>query len=102
MQWEYANEEINENDEVVAIDEQHQDVNALQEKLKYNQIFSDKIFQCAGRDDNEKNHVEKKEEDLHYVPKAKEEQPLSIKIQKTKKKKSKYTSRKKVKLNFFE
>ena len=34
------NEEVN--NEVVSIDEQHQDVNSLQEKKKYNHIFSDK------------------------------------------------------------
>ena len=63
------------------------------------------MFQCAGKDDNQKNHVETEEEDLHYVSKAdedSEEQLLSIKIQKTKKKKFKYTSRKKVKLKLFE
>ena len=82
-QWVHANEEFNENDEVVVIDEQHQDVNALEEKLKYVQIFSDKIFLCASKDDNQKNHVETKEEDLHNVPQAEEdseEQLLSIKI----------------------
>ena len=44
------------------------------------------------KDGNQKIHVETKEEDLHYVPKSKdsEEQLLSIKIQNTKKKKSKY------------
>ena len=56
-QWVHANEEVNENDEVVVIDEQQQDVNALQEKLKYIHIFSNKKFQCAGKDGNQKNHV---------------------------------------------
>ena len=60
-----------------------------------------KYNQCAGKDDNQKNHFEIEEEDLHYIPEAKEEQLLIIKIQKTKKKKSKYTSTKKVKLKFF-
>ena len=70
--------------------------------MKHIHIFSDKNFQCAGKDDNQKKYVETEEEDLHYVPKAEkeyEEQLLSIKIQKTKKK-SKYTSRKKVKIKF--
>ena len=84
------------------IDEQHQDVNALQEKLKYIHIFSNKNVQCAGKDDNRKNHVEIEDEDFHYVPEDEEDQLLSIKIQKTKKKNSKYTSRNKVKLKFFE
>ena len=75
-------------------------MNALQKKLKYIQTFFDKNFQCVGKDDNHKNHVETKEEDLHYVPEAKEGQLLSIKIQKTENNKSKYTSRKKVKLKF--
>ena len=101
---------IYENDEVAAIEtieeeeEESDDVNALQEKMKYIHIFSDKYFQCAGKEENQKNHVETEEDDLHCVPKAweaEEEQLLSIKIQKTKKKKSKYTSRKKVKLKFF-
>ena len=98
-----ANEEIN--NEVASIDEQHQDVNAFQEKLKYIHVFFDKNFQRTDKDGNKKNDVETKEEDLHYVLETKEgseEQLLSIKIQKTKKKKSKYTSRKKVKLKFFE
>ena len=73
-----ANEEIN--NEVVVIDEQHQDVNALQEKLKYIHIFSNKNVQCADKDDNEKNRVETKDEDFHYVPKDEEYQLLSIKI----------------------
>ena len=77
-------------------------MNSLQEKLKYIHSFFDKKFQCAGKDDNHKNHVEIEEEDLHYVPKVEEEQQLSIKIQKIKKKKPKYTSRKKVKLKYFE
>ena len=47
-QWVHANEEVNESDEVATIDKQHQDVNSLQEKLKYIHIFSD----------NKKNHVE--------------------------------------------
>ena len=55
-QWVQANEEVN--NEVAAIDDQHQDANALQEKLKYNHIFFDKNFQDAGKDDNQKNHVE--------------------------------------------
>ena len=91
-QWIQANEEVN--NEVAVIDKQHQDVNALQEKLKY--------IQCAGKDDNQRNHVATEDEDLHYVPEDEEEQLLSIKIHKTKKKNSKYTSRKKVKLKFFE
>ena len=45
-------------------------MNALQEKMKYIHIFSNKNFQCAGKDDNHKNHVEIEEEGLHYVPKA--------------------------------
>ena len=52
-------------------DEESEDVNALRKKLKYTHIFSDKNFQCAGKDDNQKNHVETEEDDLHYVPKAK-------------------------------
>ena len=77
----HANEYFNENDEVAsfAIDEKHKDVNSLQEKKKYRHIFLTKKFQFACKDDNQKNHVEKKE-DLHYVPEAEEEQPLSIKI----------------------
>ena len=43
-QWVHANEEVNENDEVTIIDEEHQDVNALQEELKYIHIFSNKFF----------------------------------------------------------
>ena len=42
---------------------------------------------CAGKEDKKKNHVEMEDEDLHYVPKAKqdtEEHLLSIKIHKTK------------------
>ena len=77
-------------------------MNALQEEMNSIHIFSDKIFECALKVDNNKNHVETKE-DLHYVPEATEdieEQLLSIKIQKSKKKKSKYTSRKKVKIKF--
>ena len=89
-QWNQANEEIN--NEVAVIDEKHQDVNALQEKLKYIHIFSNKNVQCAGKDDNEKNHVETEDEYFHYVPKDEEDQLLSIKIKKTKKKNSKYTS----------
>ena len=54
-EWVQAIEEVN--NEVVVIDEQHQDVNALQEKLKYIHIFSNKKFQCAGKDGNQKNHV---------------------------------------------
>ena len=64
-QWVQANEEVN--NEAAAIGEQHQDVNALQEELKYIHIFSDKNFQCASKIDSKKNHVETKEEDLHYV-----------------------------------
>ena len=66
--WLHENEEVNENDEVASIDEKHQDMNALQEKMKYVHIFSDKKFQCAGKVVNQKNHVETEEEDLHYVP----------------------------------
>ena len=95
-----AIEEVN--NEVVVIDEQHQDVNALQEKLKYIHIFSNKNVECAGKDDNQKNHVETEDEDFHYVPEDEEDQLLSIKIQKTKKKNSNYTSTKKVKMKFFE
>ena len=105
-QWEQANEEVSDNDEVASIHEQHQDVNALQEKLKYIHIFPNKNVQCVGKDDNQKNHVETEveieDEDLHYVPEDEEYQLLSIKIQKTKKNNFKYTSRKKVKLKFFE
>ena len=101
-QWVHANEEANENDQVDSIDEQHQHVNSLQEKLKYIHIFSNKNVECAGKDDNQKNHVETKDEDLHYIPEDEEEQLLSIKIQKTKNKKSKYTSRRKVKMKYFE
>ena len=43
-QWIHASEEVNENDEVVVIDEQYQDVNALQEKMKYIHIFLTKFF----------------------------------------------------------
>ena len=50
-QWNQANE-------VVVIDEQHQDVNALQEKMTYIHIFSNKNVECAGKDENQKNHVE--------------------------------------------
>ena len=71
-QWNQANE--------VVIDEQHQDVNALQEKLKYIHIFSNKNIQCVGKDENQKNHVETEDEDLQYVPEAEEEELLSIKI----------------------
>ena len=88
-QWVHENEEVNENDEVVSIDEKQQDVNAIQEKLKYIHIFSKKNVQCAGKDDNQKNHVETEDEDFHYVPEDEEDQLLSIKIQKTKKKYSK-------------
>ena len=56
-QWVHVNEEVNENDEVASIDDQHQDANALQEKLKYIHIFSNKKFQCASKDGNQKNHV---------------------------------------------
>ena len=41
-QWFQAIEEVN--NEVVVLDEHHQDVNALQEKMKYIHIFSDKFF----------------------------------------------------------
>ena len=41
-QWVQANEEVN--NEVIVIDEQHEDVNALLEKLKYIHIFSNKNF----------------------------------------------------------
>ena len=71
-------------------------MNVIQKKLKYIHIFFDKIFQCACKDGNQKNHVEMEEEDLHYVPEVGEEQLFIIKIHKTKNKKSKYTSRKKV------
>ena len=74
-------------------------MNALQEMLKYIHIFSNKNVECVG---NQKNHVETEDEDFHYVPEDEEDQLLSIKIQKTKKKNSNYTSRKKVKLKFFE
>ena len=47
-------------------------MNALQEKMKYIHIFFDKKKQCASKDDNQKNHVEKEEDDLHYVPKVEE------------------------------
>ena len=77
-QWIQANEEFN--NEVAVIDEQHQDVNALQEKLKYIHIFSNKNVGCAGKDDNQKNHVETKDEDFHYVPEDEEDQLLSIKM----------------------
>ena len=77
-------------------------MNALQEKIKYIHIFSNKNVERAGKDDNQKNHVETEDEDFHYVPEDEEDQLLSIKIQKTKKKNSNYTSRKKVKLKFFE
>ena len=40
-QWVQANEEFN--NEVAVIDEQHQDVNAIQEKLKYIHFLT-KIF----------------------------------------------------------
>ena len=54
------------------------------------------IFQAStvGKVDNKKNHVETNEEYLHCVQEAKEdaeEHLHSIKIQKTKKKQSKYT-----------
>ena len=103
-QWVYANEEVNKNDEVAIIDEQHQDVNALQEKMKYIHIFSDKFFEYASKIDSKKNYVETKEEeeDLHYVVEAtkdSKEQLLNIKIQKTKKKKLRYTSMTKVKIH---
>ena len=77
-QWVQANEEVN--NEVVAIDEQHQDVNALQEKMKYIHTFSNKNVECVGKDENEKNHVETEDEDFHYVPEDEEYQLLSIKI----------------------
>ena len=60
-QWVQENEEANENDEVASIDEKHQDVNALQEELKFIHICFDKKFQCVGKDDNHKNHVETEE-----------------------------------------
>ena len=41
-QWVHANEEVNENDEVTVIDEELEDVNSLQEEMKYIHIFSDK------------------------------------------------------------
>ena len=88
-QWNQANEEVN--NEVVVIDEQHQDVNSLQEKMKYIHIFFKKNVECAGKDDNQKNHVEIEDEDFHYVLEDEGDQLLSIKIQKTKKKNSKYT-----------
>ena len=93
-----SNEKVN--NEVVSIDEKHQDVNSLQEELKYIHIFFDKNMQCAGKDDNWKNHVETEKKDLHYVLEVEEEELLSIKIQKTKKNKFKYTSRKKMKMKF--
>ena len=65
-------------------------------------FFSNKNVECARKDDNQKNHVEIENEDFHYVPEDEEDQLLSIKIQKTKKKNSKYTSMEKVKLKFFE
>ena len=69
VQWVHANEEVDQND-VVSIDKKRQDVNALQEEMKYIHIFSDKNFQYASKDDNHKNHVKTEEEDLQYVPKA--------------------------------
>ena len=53
-QWAQENEEVNENGEVIIVDEEHEDVNALQEEMKYIHIFFDKKFQCAGKDDNHK------------------------------------------------
>ena len=58
-------------------------------------------MQCVSKEENQKILVEIEEDDLHYVPRAKqeaEEHLITIKIQKTKKKQSKYTSRKKVKM----
>ena len=71
-QWNQANE--------VVIDEQHQDVNTLQEKMQYIHIFSNKNVECASKDDNEKNHVETEDEDFHHVPEDEDDQLLSIKI----------------------
>ena len=42
-QWVQVNEE-DKHDEVVSFNGEHQDVNDLQEELKYIHIFSDKIF----------------------------------------------------------
>ena len=55
-------------------------MNALQAELKYIHIFSDKNFQCVGKDDNQKNHVETEDEDLHYVREDEQDQLLSINI----------------------
>ena len=52
-------------------------MNALQEKLKYIHIFYNKKFQCVGKVDNQKNHVETEDEDLHYVPEDEEDQLLA-------------------------
>ena len=41
-QWAQVNEEVNENGEVIVIDEEHEDVNALQKEMKYIHIFFDK------------------------------------------------------------
>ena len=82
-QWNKANEEVN--NEVVVIDEQHQDVNALQEKMKYIHIFSNKNVECAGKDDNWKNHVETEDEDFNYVPEDEQYQLLSINIRRQRK-----------------
>ena len=79
-QWVHANEEPNENDRVASIDGKHQHVNSLQEKMKYIHIFSNKNVECAGKDDNQKNHVETEDEDFHYVREDEEDKLLSIKI----------------------
>ena len=72
-QWVEENEEVNENDEVIVIEKEPKDVNALQEELKYIHIFFDKMIQCARKLDRKKNYVETKKEDLHYVPKDEED-----------------------------
>ena len=58
VKWVHANEEVNENDEVASIDEEHQYLNDLQEEIKYIHIFSNKKFQCACKIYRKKKHIE--------------------------------------------
>ena len=76
-QWVRANEEVNENDEVATIDEQHQDVNALQEKLKYIHVFFDKNFQCTDKDGNKKMTLKQKKKNCTMFQKLKKNNYLA-------------------------